>query len=64
MMARWANPTQPAGPRRRSVTAACKEQILAEYDALPVGSTERGALLRSAIPDVDARAHRMTSGCG
>jgi transposase-like protein len=35
-----------ARPRRRSFTAAYKEQILDEYDALPVGSTERGGLLR------------------
>jgi transposase len=39
-------PDPAARPRRRSFTAAYKEQILAEYDALPVGSTERGALLR------------------
>jgi transposase-like protein len=37
----------PAGrPRRRSFTAEYKERILAEYDALPAGSTGRGALLR------------------
>ena len=37
----------PAGrPRRRSFTAAYKEQILADYDALPAGSEGRGALLR------------------
>jgi transposase-like protein len=35
-----------ARPRRRSFTAEYKEQILDEYDALPSGSTERGALLR------------------
>ncbi len=35
-----------ARPRRRSFTAEYKERILAEYDALPVGSEERGALLR------------------
>ena len=35
-----------ARPRRRSFTAAYKEQILDEYDALAVGSSERGALLR------------------
>ena len=33
-------------PRRRTFTAEYKEQILDEYDALPAGSTERGALLR------------------
>ncbi len=35
-----------ARPRRRSFTAEYKERILAEYDALAVGSEERGALLR------------------
>ena len=35
-----------ARPRRRSFTAEYKEQILAEYDALPAGSEGRGALLR------------------
>jgi transposase len=35
-----------ARPRRRSFTGEYKEQILDEYDALPSGSTERGALLR------------------
>jgi transposase len=35
-----------ARPRRRSFTAEYKERILAEYDALPVGSEGRGALLR------------------
>jgi len=35
-----------ARPRRRSFTAAYKEQILDEYDALPHGSPERGGLLR------------------
>jgi transposase-like protein len=35
-----------ARPRRRSFTAEYKEAILDEYDALPSGSTERGALLR------------------
>ncbi len=32
--------------RRRTFTAAYKARILDEYDALPVGSCERGALLR------------------
>jgi transposase len=37
----------PAGrPRRRSFTAEYKARILDEYDALAVGSSERGALLR------------------
>ena len=33
-------------PRRRSFTAEYKARILDEYDAFPVGSSERGALLR------------------
>ncbi len=33
-------------PRRRSFTAEYKASIVDEYDALPRGSTERGALLR------------------
>src|SRR3954454_5348605 len=39
-------PDPAARPRRRSFTAEYKERILDEYDALPAGSTERGALLR------------------
>jgi transposase-like protein len=39
-------PDPAARPRRRSFTAEYKEQILAEYDALPAGSQRRGALLR------------------
>lgn len=39
-------PDPAARPRRRSFTAEYKEAILDEYDALPAGSTERGALLR------------------
>lgn len=39
-------PDPAARPRRRSFTAEYKAEILDEYDALPVGSTERGALLR------------------
>ena len=39
-------PDPAARPRRRTFTAEYKERILDEYDALPVGSTERGALLR------------------
>jgi len=35
-----------ARPRRRSFTAEYKARVLAEYDALPAGSTGRGALLR------------------
>jgi transposase len=35
-----------ARPRRRSFTAEYKARILDEYDALPGGSTGRGALLR------------------
>src|SRR5690606_278686 len=33
-------------PRRRTFTAEYKERILDEYDGLPSGSSERGALLR------------------
>ena len=33
-------------PKRRSYTAEYKARILAEYDSLPVGSADRGALLR------------------
>ena len=40
------DPDPAARPRRRSYTAEYKERILAEYDSLPVGSSERGALLR------------------
>lgn len=39
-------PDPAARPRRRTFTAEYKEQILDEYDALPHGSEERGALLR------------------
>ncbi len=39
-------PDPAARPRRRSFSAEYKAQILAEYDALPAASTERGALLR------------------
>ncbi len=40
-------PTDPgARPRRRSFTAEYKTRILDEYDSLPVGSPQRGALLR------------------
>jgi transposase len=39
-------PDPAARPRRRSFTAEYKEQILAEYDALPAGSEGRGARLR------------------
>ncbi len=35
-----------ARPRRRTFTAEYKARMLAEYDALPVGSPDRGALLR------------------
>ncbi len=37
---------QPGRPKRRTFTAAYKARILAEFDALPEGSPERGALLR------------------
>jgi transposase len=39
-------PDPAARPRRRSFTAEYKARILDEYDGLPSGSTERGALLR------------------
>lgn len=35
-----------ARPRRRSFTAEYKARILEEYDALPAGGPDRGALLR------------------
>jgi len=35
-----------ARPRRRTFTAEYKARMLAEYDSLPVGSPDRGALLR------------------
>jgi transposase-like protein len=33
-------------PKRRTFTASYKLQILEEYEALPVGGSERGALMR------------------
>ena len=39
-------PDPAARPRRRTFTAEYKERMLAEYDALPHGSEQRGALLR------------------
>ena len=39
-------PDPAARPRRRSFTAEYKARILDEYDALAVGTSERGALLR------------------
>ena len=39
-------PDPAARPRRRTFTAEYKARILDEYDALPTGSSERGALLR------------------
>jgi transposase len=39
-------PDPAARPRRRSFAAEYKAAILDEYDALPLGSPERGALLR------------------
>ena len=39
-------PDPAARPRRRSFSAEYKAMILAEYDELRSGSTERGALLR------------------
>jgi transposase len=37
---------QPGRPKRRTFTAAYKARILAEFDALPEGSPQRGALMR------------------
>jgi len=39
-------PDPAARPRRRTFTAEYKAAILDEYDQLPAGSPERGALLR------------------
>ncbi len=39
-------PGPAARPRRRTFTAEYKARILDEYDALPAGSEQRGALLR------------------
>jgi transposase len=38
--------SQPERPKRRTFTAAYKARILAEYDALPDGSPQRGELMR------------------
>ena len=37
---------KPGRPKRRAFTAAYKARILAEFDALPEGGPERGALMR------------------
>jgi transposase len=37
---------KPGKPKRRTFTAAYKARILAEFDALPENSPQRGALLR------------------
>jgi transposase len=37
---------RPAKPKRRTFSAAYKARILAEYEALPEGSSKRGELLR------------------
>lgn len=39
-------PDPAARPKRRSYSAAYKQAILEAYDALPAGTSERGALLR------------------
>ena len=39
-------PDPAARARRRTFTAEYKARILDEYDALPAGSEQRGALLR------------------
>ena len=41
-----SSPEYQPSPERRTRTAAEKLRILQEYDAAPVGSPERGALLR------------------
>jgi transposase len=38
--------SKPGRPKRRTFTVAYKARILAEFDALPEGSAERGALMR------------------
>jgi transposase-like protein len=38
--------SKPGRPKRRTFTASYKARILAEFDALPEGSPERGALMR------------------
>jgi hypothetical protein len=38
--------SNPERPKRRTFTTAYKARILAEFDALPDGSPERGELLR------------------
>ena len=40
------DPDRAARPKRRSFTAEYQARILAEYDALPAGDAQRGALLR------------------
>ena len=45
-MAWWTSLDRAARPRRRAFTAEYTEPILDEYNAFPVGSTERGVLLR------------------
>lgn len=40
-------PSRPTRPKRRTFTKAYKARVLAAYDALPEGSPERGALLRT-----------------
>ena len=37
---------KPGRPKRRAFTASYKARILGEYDALPDGSAEHGALMR------------------
>jgi len=41
-----STPDPGARARRRTFTAEYKARVLDEYDALPTGSSERGALLR------------------
>ena len=37
---------KPGRPKRRTFTAAFKARVLADYDALPEGSAQRGELMR------------------
>src|SRR5262249_37008025 len=59
---------RPGKPKRRAFTAAYKARILAEFDALPENSAERGALLRkerlwhSHIEDWRRQRDRLVPG--
>jgi transposase len=52
-------------PKRRTFTAAYKARILAEYDALPEGSPERGALMRRELlyhSHIEHWRHQLETG--